>query len=290
MRNILLSLFCALATQSWLALAIPVLETRQSNGIDQTTYNNLERFAKFSSASYQLLGCPRPVGTTLIKNFDRSGTQGYLSRDDSTKEIILAFRGSLSVTDAFVDLQLILQPLNTPGVTNNVKASVHTGFQFAYNAVASDVVSAVKSQVSANSAYTVVVTGHSLGGAVASMAALSLKAAIPNIKMKLYTYGQPRVGNAAFVSLVEQQVGVNNIFRAVNTFDGVPTILFKELGYRHFATEYWQFKNGESRSNVRKCTGGDDPSCSDSIPSTFINPAHLFYFGQAMALNPLLCF
>jgi len=87
--------------------------------------------------------------------------------------------------------------------------------------------------------------------------------------------------------------------------DGVPTILFKSLGYRHFANEYWHFDDPAKASNVRKCSGGDDPTCSDSIrryprplfygslthssASTFINPAHIFYFGQVMAINPLLC-
>ena len=87
--------------------------------------------------------------------------------------------------------------------------------------------------------------------------------------------------------------------------DGVPTILFKSLGYRHFANEYWHFDDPAKASNVRKCNGGDDSTCSDSIrrcfcllldesltfssASGFINPAHLYYFGQVMAINPLLC-
>lgn len=32
--------------------------------------------------------------------------------------------------------------------------------------------------------------------------------------------------------------------------------------------------------NVVKCSGQEDPNCSDSIPSTGINDAHLRYFGQ----------
>ncbi|KAG2016286.1 lipase [Coprinopsis cinerea AmutBmut pab1-1] len=292
MRPAFLSLCFAVLSQAWLGFASPVpvgeLEARQS-GIDSTTYGNLERFAKHSSAAYQLLGCPRPVGTTLVKYIDRSGTQGYISRDDSRKEIIVSFRGSMSVTDALVDLAIIMVPLKSTGITNVGDAHVHTGFQFAYNVVADDVISTVRNQYNSRSGYTIVVTGHSLGGAVASMAAISLKAALPNAPLKLYTYGQPRVGNAAFASLVESRVGVNNIFRTVHTYDGVPTVLFKALGYRHFATEYWNFQDPPNAANTRKCNGGDDPKCSDSIPSTFINPAHVYYFGEVMGLNPLLC-
>ncbi|KAH9484947.1 putative feruloyl esterase A [Psilocybe cubensis] len=271
------------------AFASPLVESR-ANGIDQTTYDNLVRYTKYSSAVYQWL-CPKPLGNKLIDQFDVSGTQGFVARDDSRKEIVIAFRGTGELKDAFVDLQIIMKPLQITGLTTSVSgAQAHTGFQYAYNVAASTVLKTVKAQAAAYPTYTIVVTGHSLGGAVAALAAVSIKAAVnPKAGLKLYTYGQPRTGNAAFATYVENTIGVNNIFRAVHTYDGVPTILFKELGYRHFATEYWQYQESPSPANVKKCSGGDDPSCSDSIPSTFINPAHIVYFGQAMALNPLLC-
>ncbi|KAJ2930259.1 hypothetical protein H1R20_g6800, partial [Candolleomyces eurysporus] len=274
----LASLVAVLYLNVFGTLALPVVEPR-ADGVDQTTYNNMERFARFSSAAYQLI-CPRPLGTTLIKSIDRSGTQGFVTRDDNRKEIVVSFRGTFSIGDAIVDLQVAMTDLNSPGVTGVGSSRVHTGFHFAYNAVANDVITAVRGQLSSRPSYTVVVTGHSLGGAVASLGALSLKSAFPSANVKLYTYGQPRVGNAAFASLVESRVGASNIYRVVHTYDGVPTVLFKALGYRHFATEYWQFKDPSKPANFRKCSGGDDPSCSDSIPSTFINPAHLIYFDQ----------
>ena len=167
---------------------------------------------------------------------------------------------------------IVMTPLKATGVTNVGDAYVHTGFQYAYNVVGKTVLDAVKAQVAAYPSYNIVVTGHSLGGSVGSFAALALKEAFPNKPIKLFTYGatsfdartsrsslsifaegQPRTGNAAFASLVENRIGVNNIFRAVHTYgtysrnqipiiwadknvdniDGVPTILFKSLGYRH---------------------------------------------------------
>lgn len=76
--------------------------------------------------------------------------------------------------------------------------------------------------------------GHSLGGALASIAALSVKSNIPSAVVRLFTYGaltwaygiyqksdpyvfmrvgQPRTGNAAYADLVEAIVGLSNIFR-----------------------------------------------------------------------------
>ncbi|KAF5338462.1 hypothetical protein D9611_013235 [Ephemerocybe angulata] len=282
----ILSLLTLLSLSSYGVNALP-LEDR-ANGISQSIYDNLVRFAKFSSAAYQLV-CPRPLGTTLVNVIDKSDTEGFVARDDDRKEIIVSIRGTFSIGDAITDIQLLMSPLQSPGITGVGDSYVHTGFLNAYNVVANDVVAAVKSQLASKPSYTVVVTGHSLGAAVAALAALGLKSALPSANLKLYTYGQPRVGNAAFVSLVESRVGVANIFRATHTYDGVPTVLFKATGYRHFGTEFWNFQEAPSAANTRQCALSDDPTCSDSIPSTFINPAHLVYFGQPMALNPLLC-
>ncbi|KAH6906313.1 lipase [Coprinopsis sp. MPI-PUGE-AT-0042] len=286
MRFSVLSLFLLAASQ--LGKAGPL-----ANCIDEATDSELERYAEFSSGTYQILGCPKPLGTKLVKTINRLGTQGYITRDDKRKEIIVAFRGSLSPVDFAIDLAILPAPLVTPGVTDAEGAFAHIGFQTAYNVVADEVVSTVKGQASTRPDYKIVVTGHSLGGAVASIAAISLKTALPSTDMKLFTYGQPRVGNKAFARLVEHKVGIGNIFRATHTWDGVPTILPKgvtSIGYRHFANEYWNHQDPASPQNTRKCMGGDDPTCSDSIPSTFINPPHLVYFNQVMALDPSLCF
>jgi len=128
-----------------------------------------------------------------------------------------------------------MRPLKATGVTDVGDAYVHKGFLYGYNVVGKTVIDAVKAQVAAYPSYNLVVTGHSLGGAVASLAALALKETFPNKPLKLFTFGelislmpkfpeahifsegQPRTGNAAFASLVENRIGVANIFRAVHT-------------------------------------------------------------------------
>ena len=47
------------------------------------------------------------------------------------------------------------------------------------------------------------VTGYSLGGALATLAALEIKQLLQPSSIKLYTFGQPRVGNDAFARYVE---------------------------------------------------------------------------------------
>ncbi|KAJ3500410.1 hypothetical protein NMY22_g19269 [Coprinellus aureogranulatus] len=286
--NLGYSLLALLSFHTYGSVALPVeLETR-ANGIAQSTYDSLLRYAKFSSAAYQLI-CPYPLGTNLVRALDTENTEGFITRDDKRKEIIVSLRGTFSINDAITDLKLILTPLKSVGIADVGSAQVHTGFLEAYNYVASEVLSVVKSQLSSNPSYSVIVTGHSLGGALASLAALSIKSSVPSAKLRLYTYGQPRVGNAAFASLTESRLGIANIFRAVHTYDGVPTFLLKSLGYRHFGNEFWNYQEPPNAANVKQCNGGEDTSCSDSVPSTFINAAHIIYFDQPMALDPLLC-
>lgn len=51
--------------------------------------------------------------------------------------------------------------------------------------------------------------GHSLGGAVAELDSLFMTLNLPsNIHVKGVTYGTPRVGNSAYVSLFDSKVSV----------------------------------------------------------------------------------
>lgn len=100
-----------------------------------------------------------------------------------------------------------MKPLKSVGIADVGDAYVHSGFLFAYNVVADKVLSIVKSQLAEYPGYSVVVTGevhsytlstqtshdysgHSLGGSVGSLAALSIRAAHPSVPIKLYTYGK----------------------------------------------------------------------------------------------------
>jgi len=269
------------------SFASPVLVQRN---ISSTLYDDLVRYTQYSSAAYQLV-CPSPLGNSLVQSFSGGDTNGFIARDDTRKEIVVSFQGTFSVADVATDVDLFLTPFVSPGISESFE--VHSGFLSAYNDVADDILSTVKAQYAKYSSYSIVVTGHSLGGALAALGAVSVKTALPNAPLKLYSFGQPRTGDPNWAAFAEATIGVDNIFRGVHTFDGVPTMIPEFLGYRHHATEYWQFEDvvGSTSpgSTVKQCVGEEDPTCSDSIPSTGINAAHLFYFGQVMAVDPLLC-
>jgi len=267
----------------------PPLEKRS---ISQSLLDDLTLYTKYSSAAYQLV-CLSPLGNTLVVQFSNiaTNTQGFIARDDTRKEIVVSYRGSIQLQDFLTDVEILLVPFSSPGVSsaqaNGVTA--HQGFLTAYNSVAQVVISTVAAQLKQHPSYILVSTGHSLGASIASIGGISLAANFPGQPLKMFTFGQPRTGNPAYAALAENLVGVDNIFRAVHTFDGVPTIIPEALGYRHHATEFWNFLDPSLPSTVKQCQGGEDPTCSDSIPSSGINVAHVTYFGQAIALDPTVC-
>ena len=100
------------------------------------------------------------------------------------------------------------------GVSGTSGVKVHQGFITAFNSASDIVLSTVTSQLNAYPTYSLVVTGHSLGAALASLGAVSLKSNFPSTSLKLYTFGQPRTGNPDYASLAENVIGVDNIFRS----------------------------------------------------------------------------
>ncbi|KAA1470189.1 alpha/beta-hydrolase [Dentipellis sp. KUC8613] len=255
-------------------------------GISSDVYNDLVFYFQYASSAYDST-CAKPNGNTLVGQFSDSGTdtQGFVARDDSRKEIVVALRGSSDAVDFWTDAQVLLEDFTSPGTTPPAGTSAHTGFLNAWNSVAAQVISTVKSQLSSHSGYTIVTTGHSLGGALSSLAGITLKQNFPSSPIRMYTYGQPRTGNDNYAFWVNDQFGAN-AFRAVHTTDGVPTIIPTSVGYRHHGVEYWQNPDPPSASTTKECAAdGEDPTCSASVPSQGIDLAHTIYF-DILATTP----
>jgi hypothetical protein len=126
--------------------------------------------------------------------------------------IIVAFRGTLppsfhdpqSFLDwILVDFDAIPRP-GGPGL-GAVPGLVHSGFYDATMSIIGDVIKAVQA-LNPNQALPVYVTGHSLGGAMASICTwiLSQNAGIP--VSKVITFASPKPGDGAFKSAYEARI------------------------------------------------------------------------------------
>jgi hypothetical protein len=151
--------------------------------------------------------------------FDRENIQGYWCSNGEVA--LLAFRGTSNPGQWIRDLRIL--PVSHPW------GSVHAGFRSGIDIAELDLTAF---EAVAKTAKHVWITGHSLGGALAVMAAARMK--IHGIDTALYTYGQPRVGLGNFAQYFLSQLP-ENLIRFVNQSDIVPRVP-PGLIYRHFGT------------------------------------------------------
>ena len=122
---------------------------------------------------------------TIIQS---GGTFGYVAFNNLSDEVIVSFRGSENIENWITDFEF--NSISYPGVPD---AKVHDGFYDAWRDVAASVTSEVTKLL--NTSSTIVVTGHSLGAALASFAAVELRNSFTDSDITFYTFGSPRVGN-----------------------------------------------------------------------------------------------
>ncbi|OAY83614.1 Lipase [Ananas comosus] len=215
--------------------------------------------------------------------------QAFVGVAHDLNAIIIAFRGTQenSIQNWIEDLLWKQLDLNYPNISD---AMVHRGFYFAYHntTVRPVVVNAVKRTRKLYGKFPVMVTGHSMGGAMASFCALDLAVNFGIHNVQLMTFGQPRVGNAAFASYFTEHVP--KTIRVTNGNDIVPHLppyysLFPQKTYHHFPREVWTHNIGIGTLVYmieQICDGsGEDPSCSRSVSGDSITD-HKKYLGIDM--------
>lgn len=244
--------------------------------IDQATFDDLTAKMELAGASYCDLSngwdCPYCVNSptmTLTHKFTTSQTDtvGYVGVNNATSEIVVAFRGSVTDINWFEDFKVDKDPY--AGLIGTcTDCEVHTGFQTSWHEAASDVLPQVWTQAAAFPNYTVVVVGHSLGGAVAALCAYDIASA-GNVTVHLYTYGEPRVGNDKWAAAFDSIFGVQNnqpsrAKRVTHDNDPVPLLPYESFGYQHHGTQYWDSSPGNDTSSpntIQICTGDEDSNC-----------------------------
>lgn len=164
------------------------------------------------------------------------------------------FPGTASIQDWLTDAKI--------RKTDWGKGRVHCGFAEAFRSVADQIQDVIVP------AAKVLVAGHSLGGALATLCADAFQD-IFEIEGVL-TFGSPRVGSARFVG--EYNLGLGDrTWRIVNARDPVPHVPFVFGTYRHVATQVYLTRDGEAviDSPLRVALG----EWSETIESAVSTPA-----------------
>lgn|SRR3989338_1509646 len=149
------------------------------------------------------------AGFELIEVFSKDGTQAFLAKRESDKFLALAFRGTEK--DKFGD---IVADLDARFYKNEQGIKIHNGFYQAFSCV-KEIISI---ELAKFKEYSLYITGHSLGGALALVATREFNS--DNLAA-CYTFGSPRVGSSEFGDDIKPP-----IYRIVNALDPVPCLPF----------------------------------------------------------------
>jgi hypothetical protein len=196
------------------------------------------RNAQFLAVASDLAYLPQAEGAEAFRTqlglearlFSVGNTQAYIATNDD--HIVLAFRGTESpgsieglkdwlLTDAD---DLLIQPqgdLGTDFAAAGVGARWHEGFMKALADIWDPVMESVMAERKKNDR-PIWITGHSLGGALALLAAWRCKRKFVPVH-QVYTFGAPMVGNVETAEAIDREL-TNRVFRYVNDHDPVPKL------------------------------------------------------------------
>jgi triacylglycerol lipase len=166
-----------------------------------------------------------PLGLSGFRQFSGPSTQAFIAQDE--QHLYLAFRGTESKNH--VDWMRDAEFRPVPGVFGG---RVHSGFRRALDEVWLELLDQI-----ASTDRKLVITGHSLGGGLATLAAARL-AAGDHTSEAIYTYGSPRVGLRDFAAAYQAALG-NKTYRIINHIDIVTRVPFLVQGYRHVGSRMY---------------------------------------------------
>lgn len=245
------------------------------------------RFAYSKGTGYGL----KEMNLELVRPFDVKSTEGYIAKSRNFKEqggdIVIAFQGTVDREDMMKNFHGTLTPFeplwdrrdagcipclqgtfccyccesNAQRRARNVKSpmgKVHVGFYNAFLSVKEIIQSTIEALLSMvipdpNKKIRIVITGHSLGGALATLCTAWIMqwfrhvfpGGLPkNCRVLSVTFGQPKVGDDEFADAIDKdewtnwnlEEGKNALFKTYRIFtplDPVVTTPPVSLGFRH---------------------------------------------------------
>jgi len=204
--------------------------------------------------------------------------QAYIGYHPTRKEIIVSFRGTLpsSLKDWLSNFNYI----QSVGPFKGVSVWVHNGFLKSYSEVASYIMSALMSLKAKYPTFSIVLTGHSLGGAQATVMAMDLYFNKGVTNAYVMTFGSPRVGDWTFAAAFNKAYAGRS-WRVTHQKDlvpHVPPMVAPPCLYHAVGTEVW-YKNDSLSQIYIADPSGEDPNGSNSIPLALSLADHLTYGG-----------
>uniref|UniRef100_A0A915EPU8 Fungal lipase-like domain-containing protein n=1 Tax=Ditylenchus dipsaci TaxID=166011 RepID=A0A915EPU8_9BILA len=208
---------------------------------------------------------------------------GFTAVSHPDKAIIVSFRGTNTFSQLSVEISqtALKKQMDSPigGKVGYYFADVFQKLWF-NNSMGQDLESLQKAYPN----YDLWMTGHSLGGALASLAAAQIVAdgKFDVSKIKLYTFGQPRTGDADYANALDAHLLAENTYRITHSRDPVVHLPpHKYYNFTHNKAEVWYSNDMTVNKTYSLCTEHQESrNCSAQISYVFFRNDHLYYFNK----------
>jgi len=208
----------------------------------------------------------------VIFQFD-SDASGLIVQDNTTKRIILVFKGTTTLEEYAIDFDTVQSDYTPYTVSKGINTvdftckncKVHAGFYEATQVFMNDAFQKMVDLHKEYPDYEIDVTGHSLGASLAVLAANELR--LVGIDVTLINFGSPKVGDPNFASWMDNwydttsltsflkassgdELPANSYTRVTHYGDIVPIVPFAAMDFSHCGSEV-RISEDESQLQLR---------------------------------------
>ncbi|CAE6959747.1 mdlA [Symbiodinium microadriaticum] len=238
----------------------------------------LSRAAFCDATAIETWSCGEPCeqgavvkGAVKVLQTNDMDVHGFVARQasftkfeqfDTKLQCVAVFKGSIGVGDYTIDARVMPKRWPSYNTSRCASCMVHSGFADLFDELRRPLISDLRTLGCQN----VTVTGHSLGAALAVLAAVDLAAEGFTLG-PVVTFGQPRVGNAAFAAALTSATSgaASVLWRVVHHHDPVPRLPLRVSGYMHPPTEIYYFTEWSDAVRVCSSHDGEEPEAAASF-------------------------
>ncbi len=179
-------------------------------------------------AAPHMAAAPASQQMIAMKAVMESSIFGLVAWNAAEKTAMVAIRGTETIWEWIDDVAAV----PTPFIPDPDAGTVHLGFQLVYVQIRQSIFDLLKENC--QGAQRILVTGHSLGGALAEFATLDIRRNLLPIAPEMYTFAGPRAGAPDWAEVFNRTIAT--CYRVVNFGDLVPQVPLPPL-YEHVGKE-----------------------------------------------------
>jgi hypothetical protein len=190
-----------------------IAQTSEPQPTGHEPFTSFLKYARFAAASYENIDSFKRICQQYEFEFTATGANTtdkvryFIATNDADKTHVIAVRGTSNVENTIVDIDYVLTADELLGI------ELHKGFAQSTQNIYPEL------KAKLHKDYTIHITGHSLGGAVAVILGMYLDKQ-GYTTGDIVTFGQPKLTNRTGVNTFQHL----NIIRVDNLMDMVPTV------------------------------------------------------------------